>query len=64
MASKVDYRTAAALAADAVMPVRTEIADLRDCGGRILAEDITAAEDVPAFDRSPYDGYACDAPDR
>ena len=63
MASKVDYRTAAALAADAVMPVRTELADLRDCGGRILAEDITAAEDVPAFDRSPYDGYAFRAAD-
>lgn len=63
MASKVDYRTAAALAADAVMSVRAETADLRDCGGRILAEDITAAEDVPSFDRSPYDGYAFRAAD-
>lgn len=26
--------------------------------GRFLAEDIAADEDVPAFDRSPYDGYA------
>lgn len=26
--------------------------------GRVLAEDIAAADNVPPFDRSPYDGYA------
>ncbi|GGI17811.1 molybdopterin molybdotransferase MoeA [Gottfriedia solisilvae] len=26
--------------------------------GRMLAEDIVADQDVPAFDRSPYDGFA------
>lgn len=63
MLSRVDYRTAAALAAEAVRPVSSETADLRDCCGRILAEDIPAAEDVPSFDRSPYDGYAFRAAD-
>ena len=36
---------------------------LSACPGRVLAEDLIAAEDVPAFDRSPYDGYAFRAAD-
>jgi molybdopterin molybdotransferase len=36
----------------------TEILSLYDAYGRVLAEDITAASDIPPFDRSPYDGYA------
>ncbi|MTH51925.1 molybdopterin molybdenumtransferase MoeA [Bacillus mangrovi] len=31
--------------------------------GRVLAEDLTADHDVPAFDRSPYDGFAIRAED-
>ena len=31
---------------------------LQGCFGRVLAEDVVAAENVPPFDRSPYDGYA------
>ncbi|MBQ9032445.1 MAG: molybdopterin molybdotransferase MoeA [Parasporobacterium sp.] len=41
----------------------TERILLQESCGRILAEDLTAAEDVPAFDRSPYDGYAFRAQD-
>ncbi|MEG0381518.1 MAG: molybdopterin molybdenumtransferase MoeA, partial [Kurthia sp.] len=26
--------------------------------GRVLAEHISADQDVPSFDRSPYDGFA------
>lgn len=36
----------------------TELLPLDDCYGRMLAEDIRAEQDVPAFDRSAYDGYA------
>ncbi len=36
---------------------------LWEAGGRILAEDIIAGEDVPPFDRSPVDGYAVIASD-
>lgn len=36
---------------------------LIDAGGRYLAEDIIANQDVPAFDRSLYDGYAIMAED-
>jgi len=31
--------------------------------GRFLAEDLLADHDVPAFDRSPYDGFAVRAKD-
>ncbi|WP_042471406.1 molybdopterin molybdotransferase MoeA [Bacillus ndiopicus] len=37
---------------------KTEIVPLHQAYGRFLAEDIAADQDVPAFDRSPYDGYA------
>ena len=38
--------------------VGCETIPLSQCGGRILAQDVIAIDDVPAFDRSPYDGYA------
>lgn len=41
----------------------TENIPLSQCSGRILAQDIIAHENVPAFDRSPYDGYALRASD-
>lgn len=47
----------------AVTPVDTEEVPLSCCGGRILARRLTAAENVPPFDRSPYDGYAFRAED-
>ena len=37
---------------------KKEIVSLMQAHGRFLAEDIAADQDVPAFDRSPYDGYA------
>ena len=39
-------------------PVETEFVYLDDCPGRVLGFDLNAAEDVPPFDRSAYDGYA------
>jgi molybdopterin molybdotransferase len=42
-------------------PVRkagTELIDLGEAEGRILAEEVVAAESVPAFARSMVDGYA------
>ncbi|MCF0149916.1 MAG: molybdopterin molybdotransferase MoeA [Firmicutes bacterium] len=44
-------------------PVNAEQLPLSLCAGRILAEDLTAAENIPPFDRSPYDGYAFRAED-
>ncbi len=46
-----------------ISPVEAEKCELSRCGGRILAQDVNAQENVPAFDRSPYDGYAFRAED-
>ncbi|MGX9134309.1 molybdopterin molybdotransferase MoeA [Rummeliibacillus sp. JY-2-4R] len=37
---------------------KKEYVSLLQAHGRFLAEDIAADQDVPAFNRSPYDGYA------
>ena len=42
---------------------RTELVPLDNAPGRVLAEDITASEYVPDFDRSTVDGYAVRASD-
>ncbi|HEX5565059.1 MAG TPA: gephyrin-like molybdotransferase Glp [Sporosarcina sp.] len=39
-------------------PLETEMIDLEQAYGRVLAEPIIAKHDVPPFDRSPYDGFA------
>ncbi len=37
---------------------KKEIVAIEKAYGRFLAEDLMASHDVPAFDRSPYDGFA------
>ena len=44
-------------------PLGTETVPLIAAAGRVLAQTLVAAENVPAFDRSPYDGYALRAVD-
>ena len=44
-------------------PVGMETVPLDDSLGRILAEDLIAAENIPGFDRTAYDGYAFRASD-
>ena len=61
--NRMDYKEAMELLISRVSPVGTELVDLDKCTGRVLAEDITATENVPSFDRSPYDGYAFRAED-
>ncbi len=63
MLNHPDYITARDILLEAVAPVETELLDLTKSGGRILAQDLIAAENIPAFDRSPYDGYAFRATD-
>lgn len=63
MPNHPDYHTARELLLREVAAVDTEPVPLSLCGGRVLARDLTAAEDVPPFDRSPYDGYAFRAAD-
>lgn len=40
-----------------------ENVSLEQCNNRVLAEDITSPEDIPAFSRSTVDGYAVRAED-
>lgn len=63
MLNNPDYQTARSLLLAAVSAVEAERAALSECGGRILAEDVAAREHIPAFDRSPYDGFALRAAD-
>ena len=58
MKTAMDYREARALLLERISPVKTETVPLEEAGGRILASDLWAREDVPSFDRSAYDGYA------
>lgn len=52
----VEEARAALLAA--LPPRRTGLVPLHDALGRVLAEDVLAAEDIPAFERAVMDGYA------
>ncbi|MCR5358018.1 MAG: molybdopterin molybdotransferase MoeA [Lachnospiraceae bacterium] len=61
--NKTDWAEAKEKLINTVNPVGTENVSLEKLKGRILAEDITAAENVPGFDRSPYDGYVFKAED-
>jgi molybdopterin molybdotransferase len=58
MLKNPDFITARNLLVDAVSAVGLEEIPLAECVGRVLAEDVAAADNVPPFDRSPYDGYA------
>ncbi|MDV2686015.1 molybdopterin molybdotransferase MoeA [Alkalihalophilus lindianensis] len=46
-----------------VVHPQTEMVSIDESYGRFLAEDLLASHDVPAFDRSPYDGFAIRAED-
>lgn len=59
----MDYAQARDLLLARVAPPDSERVPLADCAGRVLAAKVVAAEDVPPFDRSPYDGYAFRAAD-
>ena len=58
-----DYTAVRDLLLSRVSPVGTERDTLLGCAGRVLAQEVRAEVDVPAFDRSPYDGYAFRASD-
>ncbi len=63
MLENIDFREAQQLLLAQVSAIDTETCPLSCCGGRILAADLTASENIPPFDRSPYDGYALIAAD-
>jgi molybdenum cofactor synthesis domain-containing protein len=55
---------AIAILTDAIQPIdRVETIALGDANGRVIAEGVTAAMDVPPFDRAAMDGYGVIAED-
>lgn len=58
MSKFISYTAARGLLLNRITPIDTETLSLSAASGRILAQDITAKQSVPSFDRSPYDGYA------
>ena len=63
MTEHANYREARDLLISLVQKIGTERTELEKAAGRILAGNLLASENVPAFDRSPYDGYAFRAED-
>ena len=63
MLNRPKYEEARDLLLSLVRPGETENVPLEESAGRVLAQKLYAAENVPAFDRSPYDGYALRAAD-
>ena len=60
----ISFGDALALALGAVTPIeRTERLALAEAGGRVLAEALFAAADVPPFSRAAMDGFAVRAED-
>ncbi len=58
MYNDLDYEKAREVLLGAACTVGTERVKLSECAGRVLAQELIAEDNVPAFDRSPYDGYA------
>lgn len=63
MPKKLSYTAARELLLTHVAPVEAQEIPLASLSGRILAQDVVARENVPPFDRSPYDGYAFQSAD-
>ncbi len=57
-AERADVEEVEGFLAGVTPPLAAEAVGLRDCVGRVLAEDVAAGVDVPGFRRSAMDGYA------
>ena len=53
-----EARSAVEKEAARILPPESEVADLLDASGRVLAEPVLADRDLPPFPRSTRDGYA------
>jgi molybdopterin molybdotransferase len=62
--SVIPFDEAVRVVMSAARPIeRTEPVAIIDADGRVLARDVVAPDDVPAFDRAAMDGYAVVAAD-
>ncbi len=58
-----EYRKTVKILTDHMGVAGTETVGIEKLCGRILAQDLVATENVPAYERSPYDGFAFNAAD-
>jgi molybdopterin molybdotransferase len=63
MRTNISLEEAQELLMEHCRTLKTMHVGLQDSLGRVLAEDITAEENIPPFARSPYDGYVLRAED-
>jgi molybdopterin molybdotransferase len=63
MLRDIDLETAVDLVRGSAARLESEYVALSDADGRVLAEDVFASIDQPAFPRSPLDGYALNSAD-
>ena len=63
MAAAIDYISAEKILLKHTKAVDTETVCISEALDRVLAAPLVATENVPGFDRSPYDGYAFRAED-
>jgi molybdopterin molybdotransferase len=62
-AQMIEIEEARRLVLEHILALPSEPVELRASLGRVLAEDVTGPEDVPAFDNSAMDGFAVCAAD-
>lgn len=63
MVTHAEWTQAVEMLLNKARPVDVERVPLWESVHRVLARDLVAAENIPPFDRSPYDGYAFRAED-
>jgi len=55
----ITFEEAQKVISESKFNISTEIVDIKDCLGRFLAEDIFSDINMPPFDKSAVDGFAC-----
>jgi len=55
----ISFEKALDIVLSSARPVGTERVDLTDAANRVLADDVKADMDMPPFNKSAMDGYAC-----
>ena len=55
----VTFEEALKIVIDSTKKLNKERVEFINCNGRVLAEDVRSDIDIPSFDKSAMDGYAC-----
>jgi molybdopterin molybdotransferase len=55
----IQFEEALVIISNSAVPLASEKIRLEECLGRVLAEDVFSDMDMPPFDKSAVDGYAC-----